>query len=107
MQNKIIVKWLLTCWKQIGYKVERTTKSGNIIKLFTSNVVYEVAEDGTIVIQIDKLFNTVEDVMTDNEDAVYILIRNDKTRNSRLIGIPGLRVLATYYSRVKHHNPKP
>lgn len=57
--------------------------------------------DGWIRIPVNNLYKSVGDVMNDPLHKVWFLIRNDRTRNSKDLGIRGLRVLAAYQSRTK------
>lgn len=52
------------------------------------------------VVKIGKLYSTVDDIKKDSEDRPHILVRNDKTRNSKKIGIRGLRCLVAYAKRI-------
>lgn len=73
-----------------------------IHETFTRDIKYTVSKSGWIEIKVLKVFKKVADVENDSTHAVWFLIRNDKTRNSRTIGYHGLRVLATYGSRIKN-----
>ena len=72
-----------------------------IQETFAGTMNYTVTEDEWIEIKVSKIFKTISDVENDSTHAVWFLIRNDRTRNSKTIGYRGLRVLAAYASRVK------
>jgi len=70
-------------------------------------VVKETFEDEHYTLNGNKLFVTCDLVILEPEDIpsnlqVYFIIRNDKTRNRPGSKYPGLRVLATYATRVKN-----
>ena len=72
-----------------------------IQETFSGTLNYTVTEDEWIEIRVSKIFKTISDVENDLNHAVWFLIRNDRTRNSKTIGYRGLRVLAAYASRTK------
>lgn len=70
-------------------------------------VVKETFEDEHYTLNGNKLFVTCDLVILEPEDIpgnlqVYFIIRNDSTRNRPGSKYPGLRVLATYATRVKN-----
>lgn len=44
------------------------------------------------IISVHKIFDNISQIWTDDTVTPYILIRNDRTRNSEALGIPGIRV---------------
>lgn len=70
-----------------------------VVQDFFSGCLRKI-RDSTYLVPVERLFLNPGQVYHDERDSVWFLIRNDRTRNSRSIGIPGIRVLATYRSRV-------
>lgn len=70
-----------------------------VVQDFVPGCLRETGES-SYLLPVRKLYLNPVQVYEDKEDSVWFLIRNDRTRNSRSLGIPGIRVLATYHSRV-------
>ena len=60
---------------------------------------------GTITITCSSIIRTLKDVKKTDKEPI-IIIRNDKSRSSKAIGIPGLRVLVNQMSRVSSKSYK-
>lgn len=73
---------------------------GCVIQETFKDLQYEITDDDWINIKVQNLYKSISDVNRDSKHRVWFLIHNDKTRNSKTIGIKGVRVLAVYESRV-------
>lgn len=70
---------------------------GIVVKqTFSNSTFWWDEETGILNVTCNKIFQTISDVKNGNED-VYLFIRKDRTRKNPY---PGMRVLATYKSRV-------
>ena len=87
--------------RQVVFGSDILGKGCIIHETFTRDIRYTVSKSGWIEIKVSKVFKKTSDVENDPTHAVWFLIRNDRTRNSRALGIHGLRILATYASRIK------
>ena len=87
--------------RQVVFGSDILGKGCVIYESFTRDIRYTVSKSGWIEIKVSKIFKKTSDVENDPTHAVWFLIRNDKTRNSKTLGIRGLRVLAAYASRIK------
>ena len=55
--------------------------------------------NSTITVECSSIIRNLRDVKNTDKEPI-IIIRNDKSRSSKAIGIPGLRVLVNQMSRV-------
>lgn len=72
-----------------GAVVERTFRSKDFLYRGDRN---------EILIKCTNIITKMKDVK--GRDTVWFLVRNDSTRNNKLIGYPGIRVLAVFQSRI-------
>ena len=76
---------------------------GIVVKQTFSNSTFSWDEEkGILQVRCKKIFQTLNDVKNGDED-VYLFIRKDRTRRNPY---PGMRVLATYKSRVSSSSIK-
>lgn len=74
--------------------------SGCVIKrTFSKN---DFKDDGNnLTIQVSEIITSLSDINKDND--VWFLIRQDKSRNNKMLGYKGLRILAAYEKRINRN----
>lgn len=87
--------------RQVVFGSDILRKGCVIHETFSRDIRYTVSKGGWIEIKVTKVFKTTSDVENDPKHAVWFLIRNDRSRNSKKLGYRGLRVLAAYASRIQ------
>ena len=95
IEPNIAVKATVEEKKQVVFGSDLENKGAVVTKTFVSNSFKQ--EEDTLIIECTHVITSLDDVK-DDED-VYFLIRNDKTRKS-IKEYPGIRVLAVYKKRI-------
>ena len=101
LTKELVYKATKSQTRQVVFGSDILGRGCVIQETFMGNLPYTVTEDDWIEIKVSKIFKKISDVENDPTHAVWFLIRNDRTRNSKTIGYRGLRVLAAYASRTK------
>jgi len=78
---------------------------GVVVRTFQASDFDIDFTEGLIAVKSSAIITTLRDVKGTDKEPV-VIIRNDKSRSSRLIGIPGLRVLVNQKSRVSRKTYK-